>query len=67
MGQGAGSGGRGGAASATVKTKRNIFDTPNPDQAFDLVETIGKGSFGVVHRALSRVLCRVPGCAHGSN
>ena len=40
-----------GITSATVKTKQSIFDRPNPDQAFDLVEIIGKGSFGVVHRA----------------
>jgi hypothetical protein len=30
---------------------KEIYDMPNPDEAFTLVETIGKGSFGVVHRA----------------
>lgn len=34
-----------------VQPKKSIYDMPNPDEGFDLIETIGKGSFGVVHRA----------------
>lgn len=35
-----------------------IYDMPNPDEAFILVETIGKGSFGVVHRAIEKATGR---------
>lgn len=37
--------------SRSQQQQKSVFDMPNPDQAFDLIEIIGKGSFGVVHRA----------------